>query len=177
MRLKSYMLNENNNILMKYFRRLFKLPPSKAKKELENNWKKLSTTIKRNNLEDDALEIINRNFGTNYTSLDEIDRIKITKLPTMKTYESIINEDFKHFWETVRTEGFPTLSFWPALQCWLEIDKLIKGMDVDATAISIYGTLWLGLITGRFVMGWKRWKKQKPEEWEAEGSKKNPFSL
>jgi hypothetical protein len=161
----------------KYIKTLKTKSPKEAEKLLRTNWSKLSTILKNNQLENDALSIINRHFSTNFRSLDQIDKMDVQKLPTKYMYEYSINEDFKHYWDLIKTEGFPVLAFYPCLQAWLEIDKLIRGTGGDFKVMGIYALIWAFLVSGKFIKGWQKWRKDRPEEYEQEGAKKNPFAL
>jgi hypothetical protein len=161
----------------KYIKTLKTKSPKEAEKLLRTNWSKLSTILKNNQLENDALSIINRHFSTNFRSLDQIDKMDVQKLPTKYMYEYSINEDFKHYWDLIKTEGFPVLAFYPCLQVWLEIDKLIRGTGGDFKVMGIYALIWAFLVSGKFIKGWQKWRKDRPEEYEQEGAKKNPFAL
>ena len=159
--------------VQRYFKELRKMPPAKAEKTMKNSWKELSNELKVRVLEDDAVKIINKHLKTNYKRLSEIDNDAIKKLPSIN-----LNEDFKNYWKIIKNEAFPTLAFYPALTAWLELDKLLAGSgDFDGTKFGVYAMFWLVLITGRFVSMWKKWKKDHPKEFEAEGSKKNPFAM
>ncbi len=100
------------------------------------------------------------------------DKERILKIAGFKSSmfaeSTIINEDAKHFWELVKAESFPVLSFYPALQVWLELDKVIKGTGGDVKAMMIYAAIFLTLISGKYVAGWMRWKKEKPDEYAKE---------
>lgn len=141
-----------------------------AKKIFKDNWTKLANIIKNQGKEKRALQIINKAFNTNFSSLDQITKSKIQE-------SNNINEDFAHFWDFLKDQAFPTLSFYPALTAWLELDKLLSGGDFSLTKTLVYATFWLLLVSGKFVKSWKRWKQQNPEEWEKEGAKKYPFAL
>ncbi len=92
----------------------------------------------------------------------------------MKSYfgmrESTINEDARHWWELIKQEAFPTLAFYPALQIWLEMDKYIKGDSFDTKVMMFYAALWLTLVSGKYITGWMKWKKEKPDEYSKERS-------
>jgi hypothetical protein len=83
-----------------------------------------------------------------------------------KKNESIdtLDEDAKHWWELVKQEAFPTLAFYPALQIWLELDKMLKGTEYSGKIISFYAAFWLLLVSGKYVKGWLDWKKDNPEQ-------------
>ena len=82
--------------------------------------------------------------------------------------EIILSEDIKHWWDLIKTEAFPTLAFYPALQVWLELDKILKGSDYSGKVIGFYAALWLVLISGKYMAGYLKWKKEKPDEYEME---------
>jgi len=165
--------------VQKYFKELRKMNAPKAEKTLKMSWSKLSSVLKDRMLEDDAVKIINKHFNTNYRRLSEIDRATISKLPTQKVYEQelMLLESFKHYWELIKNEAFPTLSFYPALTAWLELDKLLSGGDFNGTKFGVYALFWVILVSGKFLKGWEKWKKENPEEFEKEGAKKNPFAI
>jgi len=173
MRLNNF-LNEEN-IVIKTLKSLKNKSYSAVEKIFKDSWMEFSKTItdhdkkKGTSLESNVLKLINKSYGTNYKSLEKVGKMKIM--------ESDMNEDFKHFWEMVKMEGFPILSFWPGLQVWLQIDKLIRGSGFDMKTVIIYALLWAALVSGKFVRSWDKWKKENPEEFEKEGGKKNPFSI
>ena len=157
--------------VQKYFKELQKMPPTKAEKTMKNSWKELSNALKTQQLEDDAIRIINHHFKTNYKRLDQIDKLAISKLPSL-------NEDFKNYWKIIKNEAFPTLAFYPALTAWLELDKLLAGGgDFNGAKFGVYALFWLVLVSGKFVKMWQKWKKDHPDEYKKEGSKKNPFAV
>jgi hypothetical protein len=79
-----------------------------------------------------------------------------------------LDEDLKHWWDLVKTEAFPTLAFYPALQVWLEIDKYLKGTEYNGKIIGFYASLWLVLMTGKYITGWMEWKTNNPDEYSRE---------
>jgi len=102
------------------------------------------------------------------------DKERILKIAGFKSSmfaeSTIINEDAKHWWELVKAESFPVLSFYPALQVWLELDKAIKGTGGDIKTMLIYAAIFLTLISGKYVVGWMKWKKENKSEYEDERS-------
>jgi len=128
-------------------------------------WNRLVNILQANQLEKDALVIINRRFGTRYRSLDQITVAKIAKMS--------IQEDISHWWKLVTFEGFPVLTFYPALQVFFELDNLLRGTDVDLTRVIVYGALWAFLVSGKYIKSWNTWRKQNPGEYEIQkGGKK-----
>lgn len=166
MRLEDYIVR--NDILMEStFQELLKKiankPMNILRKLFKDNWMKLVNELKRKELENDALQIINKHFQTKYKSLDEITISKIEELP--------IHEDFAHYWELIKQEAFPTLAFWPALRCWLEIDKLISGSNANVSSLIIYGIFWVLLVSGKYAKSWDKWRKENPKEYSKEKGK------
>jgi len=166
MRLRKYAeMNEMvmNPIFINAIRKLKDYSWNQVKKKFQEAWNKIVNFIEcsDNDIEisKNALQVINKHMGTNYKDLREISSLR----------ESVeLNEDITHWWEVIKSEAFPTLSFYPALQCWLELDKLLKGNGFNGTVIAIYAVFWLLLVSGKYVKGWLDWKKQNKSEYDAE---------
>lgn len=155
-------------------RNIKKLTHKKAEELFLKHWKQFKEYLKKQKIEKDALRIINKNLNTNFSS---IDAVPLSSISIMKNEETI-NEDLKHFWIWVKDHAFPTLSFYPALTVWLQLDKLLTGSgDFSLRLTILYSVFWLLLISGKFVGEWKKWKKENPEEFEKEGKKKHAFSI
>jgi len=157
----NYYISENlsiSNIVYKAVKNIDRLKP--VLKRSFNDFIKL---LKDNNIEDDFLKIFNKQFKTDYKSIDSIKSLKENKE---------INEDWKNFLKFWKSETYPALSIFPTLQVWFEIDKLLDGVgitELNWTKIAIYGTLWIIIVTGQHAILWKKWKKENPKEWEEEG--------
>jgi hypothetical protein len=173
MKFKSYLKEDEILNEGAFFQKLLNKIGNKStnvvKKIFKDNWIKLATIIKANGLENSTLSIINRYLKTNFRSIDQIEKMAI---------KESVNEDFKHYWNLIKGEGFPALSFYPLLQVFLEVDKLIKNTgEANVKAIVIYGLFWVLLVSGKHLKGWFDWKKANPKEHELEGGKKNPFAV
>ena len=164
MRLEEY-LNENmelsENIFIAALKKLKSKTEKTAFKVFKGAWDKIAKMI-RPDQEDRALTIINKQFGTRYKSLTQIGKDTIKE-------STDINEDWKHYWEMLKFEGFPTLAFFPALTSWIELGKLFEpDQAVNWTKFSVYALFWLMLVSGKFVGEFRKWKKENPEEFAAE---------
>lgn len=155
MKLRAYLINEISfpswvlrsfNMIKKV---LSKMTFSQFNKECEKSFRELVAVI-----DPDDLSRFLKKLG-----IDE----RILK-------ESVVNEDAKHWWELIKTEAFPALSFYPALQVWLELDKMIKGTEYSGKVIGFYAAFWLLLISGKYIKGWIEWKKQNPDQYKLEKS-------
>ena len=149
------------NIIMKNLKKLFNKPANKVMMTFQDSFRKFINIVKKEGIETEILKILNKHAGKNYKSLEQI-------LKAKPITEGKLNEDWSHFWAGLKREAFPSLSFYPALQIWLEIDKLIKGSDASIKVISVYAVIWLLIISGRFIKIFYKWKKENPEEYAAE---------
>lgn len=164
MRLEGY-LNEgsglNENVFIAVLKKIKSKADKAALKLFKSGWDKIVKMI-RPDQEDDILTIINKQFGTSYKSLKQISKDTIKE-------STELNEGWKHYWEMLKTEGFPTLAFYPALTAWMEIGKLMDhDQSVNWTKFSVYGLFWLMLVSGKFVSEFRKWKKENPEEYYSE---------
>ena len=168
MKFESY-LNEsfNKNKFLDALKKISRYPFDRVKKIFKSSWEEFLDIIKKQGVEDEVLKVLNRNFGTNYRSLQSI--------PLNESV--LLNEDFKHYWEFIKDQAFPALSFWPMLQVWLDIDKILRGSSVDMSVTSVYAVMWFSLVSGKFIGAWNQWKRNNPDQWEKEGSSKNPFKI
>ena len=141
MRLQSYMLNETS--FMKYLGALKNMTFKKAKKFLKSEFDKFSEAVKNADMEDQVISLINKRMGTKYYGLDQISKGKVVES------EEMVNEDAAHWWDLVKTEAFPTLSFYPGLTVWLELDKLLSGGDINVRKTVVYAIFWVLLISGK----------------------------
>ena len=171
MRLREYLIERAvPGGVQKYFKELEKMSTSKVEKVLKSGWMELRDVLIERGLEEKAISIINKRFHTNFKSFTHIDKMSIGK-PKM------VNEDFKHYWDFIKSEAFPALSFFPALQAWLEINQLLSGEGFSSVKFGVYGIFWVLLVSGKFVTLWNKWKKENPEEWEKEGARRNPLAI
>jgi hypothetical protein len=160
---KYYELNEMviDRFFMDEIKKLKNLSWSQVKKKFLSAWEQLKETLKTNEeVQDAALKIINKYMKTNYNDLDDV------RLVVQESEE--LNEDASHWWQLIKGEAFPALSFYPALQCWLELDKLLKGTGFNATILVVYASFWLLLVSSKYIKGWLDWRKTKPDEYGAE---------
>lgn len=160
MKFQTFVVNEN--MMDKAKSLIKKLPFKKVKTFLHGEFEKFSQAVQDADLEGQVLPVINKYFGTRYRSLDEIGKQKI------RESDEMVNEDLAHWWDVVKTEAFPTLAFYPALTIWLEIDKLFNDKDMDMKKTVVYASLWILLVSGKYVKGWMKWKKQNPDEYNTE---------
>lgn len=149
----------------KIFNRLLQkvksLSKNRFKDIINSSWIDFVDLIKEKNVERKVLRIFNKHFGTHYTSLDSISEIE---LKDSSIEAEVVTEGFSQWWNSVKSEGFPVLAFYPALNCWLEIDKIFKGTDIDMLKLTVYGTLWVLLVSGKYLLAKNKKEEKKVEE-------------
>ena len=156
-----------DNILKK----LWRMPLKQAEKLMRDSWKKMTSVIKKQGKEEEILHLINKYFTTGFRNLDDVARQKIKE-----SKDERVNEDLAHFWDLAKVELFPAFSFYPALQVWMNIDKIIQGEPASFKVIAAYSLWFLFLISGKHIAQWAKWKKDNPKEFEKEGGRLNPFA-
>jgi len=161
-------LTENFNFLQ-YIDKLKKLGLKKADKLLRDSFDSLVKLFIDNGVEKEALQVINKHLKKRFKSFKEIKR-EYNKSLSESYY--VINEDLKHFWELIWDQAWGGAVFYPMLQLFFELDKLIADKPVDIKRILVYGTIFLFLLSTQHVKLYLKWKKEHPEEFEKEGKPK-----
>lgn len=160
MRLKKYMINELS--LPSWITSLF----SRIKKELSKmSYTEFERKCKKSF--DEVIEVIDKDELSYVLKKMGIDEPAFRSLFKEGV---VMTEDAKHWWELIKTEAFPTLAFYPALQVWLEFDKMLKGTEYSGKVVAFYAAFWLLLVSGKYVKGWLDWKKTNKSEYEQERS-------
>lgn len=164
MRLENYIDGKptlNENVFTNMLNRVKNKTEKSIQTVFKNAWLKVSSALK--DKESEVLLIINSKFGTNFKSFDQISKAK----PIMENSE--LNEDWKHYWDILKAEGFPTLAFYPALTAWIELGKILEpDTDVNWIKFGAYAMFWLFLVSGKYIKQFTDWKKQSPEEYYEE---------
>lgn len=162
MRLESYIINESKIELVSAFKKLLSTEWNKAEDILKDNVKKFIDMF--DGQEEQVLDIINKHFKTNFNNLNQIIKLDIK--------ESVeLDEDVKHWWDFVRDQVFPVVSFIPALDAWIEIDKMMRAGSIeggDMKIAIIYTLIWLTMLSVKYVSDWYKWKKNNKDEYERE---------
>lgn len=166
MRFQNY-ITENKEFT-KIIKDLRNVNINKLKSKLYDSFQKFIDMIEESDYTDQIIRIINKKFDMNVKSTEELRKLTPQKIKPFNESENL-NEDLEHWWKLVKTELFPTLAFYPALTAWLEIDKIIRGAgDANWKVVAVYGLFWLLLVSGKYITGWKQWKKSNPDEYEKE---------
>lgn len=152
----------NENLMRNMLSKLKGKSTKVVKGIFKNAWDSLVKSMKPQ--ESEVVKIINKNFGTSYRSLDDISKQKLA--------EGEVNEDWKHWWEMIRQEAFPTLSFYPALTAWIEIGAVLEpDAAVNWKKFGAYALMWAALVSYKYIRDFHKWKKENPEEYFAERPK------
>jgi hypothetical protein len=179
MRFDEYLKEEqliNENIILDTIKKIAGKPANTVMKMFKDGYKKFVAFLEKDQMTmgggidlDKVLGIINKAYGTNYKNIGDLKK----QINASLKESTELNEDWARYWDLIKGEAFPALSFFPALTVWLEIDKIIRSSgDANARVIIVYGLIWLLLISGKFIKGFKKWKKEHPEEYYEERPKK-----
>ena len=163
--------NINENIILDTIKKIAGKPANAVMKMFKDGYKKFVGIFQEQDemTQEKILGAINKAYGTNYKDVGDLKK----QIRANLKESTDLNEDFKHYWNLIKGEAFPALSFYPALTVWLEIDKWVRQSgDPNARVIIVYGLIWLLLLSGKFVSGFKKWKKEHPEEYYSERPKK-----
>ena len=158
-------LTENSNV-KGLLARLSAMGYKKAEKELIGSTKTILQLLMDKGMADEALLIINKHLKTHFKSLKDIGRQN--RIPVHENTE-MINEDLKHFWSFVESQSWVGLAFFPILQLYLELEKLLAGTGVDLKRTLVYGAIFLFIMSAKHVQLYNKWKRENPAEWEMEG--------
>lgn len=162
--------NLNENIIIDTLKKIAGKPANAVMKLFKDGFEKFIGIFQEQDdmTQESILKLINKGFGTSYKNTNDLKRAMSANIKE----STGLNEDWAHYWDLIKGEAFPALSFYPALTVWLEIDKLLRGNDANTRVIVVYGLLWLLLISGKFIKGFREWKKNNPEEYAAEYPKR-----
>ena len=172
MRFNSYLKedNINENIILDTIKKIAGKPANAVMKMFKDGFKKFVGIFQEQDdmTQEKMLQVINKAYGTNYRNANDLKKQMNANLKE----STELNEDWARYWDLIKGEAFPALSFFPALTVWLEIDKLIRSSgDANIRVIVVYGLIWLLLISGKFIKGFRKWKKEQPEEYYEERPK------
>ena len=167
MRFDNYLQkNINENFIIDTIKKIKNKSSNAVLKLFKSSFEKFVKTIEGeeySNIVPEIIKIINNKLGTNLKNLKDLSKLSKAK-PKLSESEEMLSEDWRHYWEVIKAEAFPSLSFYPALSVWFEIDKLVKnipGNEANFKIIAAYSVLWLLLISGKFVKEFKKWKKER----------------
>lgn len=161
MRLQRYMINELSlpswiiNSFNKIKKEIGKMSFEQFKKKCEDSYNEISKSVS----DEEELFRLEQELDIPYN---------MRYYNRNKKNESVIDESAKHWWDLIKTEAFPTLAFYPALQVWLELDKMLKGTKYSGKVIGFYAAFWLILVSAKYVKGHFDWRKKKPHEYAKE---------
>ena len=174
MRLESYMDDTpilTENLIGKLLSGVKNLKKKALEKLFKKSWIQLAGWAREAGVEDKILGLVNSKLNTTYKSLDQATKAKVQE-------NTQLNEDWKHWWEVISSEGFFNIKFYPALQVWFGmpnvITSLLKGAPVDPTTlkkVAFFGILWLALSSGVFMKDFLKWKRGNQDEYYAERPK------
>lgn len=147
-------IQESEEILLKEgagdftqgLKQLSRLTWTNAKEEMLSAFQELSKFIVDNNLEQKVIDIISKGTGHRFSNLKQVLSVKIS--------ESSIDEGvMKNWWDEARGNFYGAISFYPLLQAFIELDRVIKGAGgANMKYVVIYGLMWAAIVAGKSMM-------------------------
>jgi len=136
-------LYENKSLVRKIIADILKLSWEKAKNKLMDSFKYLIKFAKDKGIENDVLSIINNFTGKNYKKLDDLLKIHIK--------EDVLYEN--KWWDEAKNNFYGAISFYPLLQAFLELDKVIKNTGgANMKYVIIYALIWASIVSGKVLL-------------------------
>ena len=171
MRFDNYLKEDiNENIIIDTLKKIAGKPANTVMKMFKDGYKKFVDIFQEQDdmAQEKILGAINKAYGTNYRNANDLKK----QINANLKESTELNEDWARYWGMIKGEAFPALSFYPALTVWLELDKWVRQSgDVNSRVVIVYGLIWLLLISGKFISGFRKWKKEQPEEYYEERPK------
>jgi hypothetical protein len=164
MKYKKYLIESNG--ITDVLNKLGSLGYKKAEEQLQGSTKKILQLLIDKGMQDEALIIINKHLKTHFKSFKDIN--KLTRVPIKESSE-LINEDIKHLWSFITDQAWGGMVFYPMLQLYMELDKLLVGSGVDIKKTLVYFAIFLFILSAKHLQLYKKWKKDNPVDWELEG--------
>lgn len=175
MRLKGYM-KLDEGFIGDMFKKLIRMPANSVMKQIKQGFKSFTDMFSKADpmTQKEVLGLLNKSLNLNIRTEKELRRYMNQRLGESEQ----INEDFKHWWEVIKDQGWFNITFFPALQVWFELANVLgnffKNEPIDMISVkkaAFYGVLWLALASGKFIKDFYKWKKEHPEEYAKERDK------
>jgi hypothetical protein len=174
-------MNVNESFATDIFKNLIKKPANSAMKEIKKGFGDFLNMLEKvdTDTQKKVLSGINKSLGSNFRSIKDLKSMSKSRLGESER----VNEDWKHWWDQIKDQGWFNITFYPALQTWFEVANLLgnffKNEPLDIVTVkkaAFYGVLWLALATGKFIKDFYKWKKENPEEYSKERKKAVPMT-
>ncbi len=135
-------IQENTTIVKKAISNIKKLPLKKIITLLQKSFRTMVKFSKDNGIENDVLNILNKLMNTQYNKIQDILRVKIT--------ESVNKSSW---WDEAKGSMFGAASFYPLLQAFIELDKVVKDTGQASMGyVGVYGLIWAAVISGKVIL-------------------------
>jgi len=134
-------LQEDTSLIRKTIDTIRKLPWKKAKSLLQKSFRGMVKFARSNGIEDDLLRILNKLMDNQYNKLQDIVNTKVNES---------VNES--SWWDEAKGSMFGAASFYPLLQAFIELDKVVKDSGQASMGyVGVYGLIWAAVISGKVV--------------------------
>lgn len=161
-KINEYVENQLNENILKSIASIFKSKKEKIVNEFKKAFKELIEMIKKEDKEDEALEIINRSLSKYTGSTREIRNWK--EVENMLKYNVDLHEMVSadkeksgviNWLKSILFQGTISAHIFTGLQIFFELDKLISASGFDIKRLLAYSFLWI-LISSSVYKQWKK---------------------
>jgi hypothetical protein len=145
---------ENKSLIISVLNKIKNWSWDKAKKTLQSSFRYFIKFAKDKGIEKQVLNIINRMVGKQYRNLNDLMKVSLK--------EDVLYEG--EWWDEAKNNFYGAVSFYPLLQAFLELDKVIKDAGgADMKYVAIYALIWASIVSGK-VLTTQYKKKKKSKE-------------
>ena len=145
---------ENKNLIRSIIDKIKKWSWKKVKKTLQGSFRYLVKFAQDKGIEKQVLDIINKMIGKQYKNLNDIMKLSLK--------EEVLYEN--ELWSEVKNNFYNAISFYPLLEAFIELDKVIKDAGgADMKYVATYGLIWASIVGGK-VLTTQFNKKRKEKE-------------
>ncbi len=162
MNINELLLQEDKNFIVGMIKKIFKGTHLKYKGNLKDAIATTSKALKDAGKEKEVISIINKVAGTKLTAIKDLNK----HINLIESKDKLDEGAFAKWWQEAKGSAYGALSFYPMLQMFLELDKVLKGIpDASPRITIIYLLIWVLVISGKIKHG-EILAKSKTKEWD-----------
>jgi len=140
-------LYEDKSFIRRVISDIGKWSWNKVKKTLQNAFKYLIRFAKDKDIEKEVLSIINKMIGKQYRKLEDLTKVSLK--------EDVLYEN--KWWDEAKGNFYGAISFYPLLQAFIELDKVVKDAGgADMKYVLIYALIWASIVSGKVLLSRKK---------------------
>ena len=140
------LLAEDLSFLKRTITQIFKKTARDFKRELINQIDKASEILGAAGKEAAVVRVLNRHSEVRINRLSDLKK----KLMTVREEKRIEEGALGDWWKEAKGNAYNALAFYPILTMFLELDKVIEGVEgADIRTVLVYLLIWVVVISGK----------------------------